>query len=88
MEQLGFWELVHGTSAGCASIIAFEGLREVIHGAALLAIYAIVTYGLFWLHHKHATYMRNKRHVAELNTRTQYLVANMPQAPKKDSEAA
>ncbi len=64
MEQLGFWELVHGTSAGCASIAAWEGMREFAgHGPHLLAVYGIVTLGLFKFQQWHLHKIRNKREI-------------------------
>lgn len=54
MEKLGFWELVHGTSAGCASIAAWETMRTFSgHGPVLLVAYGVVTLGLFQVQQKH-----------------------------------
>lgn len=61
MEQLGFWELIHGTSAGCASIVAFESTRELMHGPFLLLANGIVALGLFKLHHWHLQRMKARR---------------------------
>jgi hypothetical protein len=60
MEELGFWELLHGTSAGCASIVAFESMREFMHGPMLLAIYGVISFGLFHLQQKHLAHVRKK----------------------------
>lgn len=61
MEQLGFWELVHGTSAGCASIVAFESMREFCHGPGLLAIYGVVTVSLFKFQQWHLAKVRARK---------------------------
>lgn len=61
MEELGFWELVHGASAGSASIVAFESLREVMHGPELLLVNGVVAYGLFWVHHYHMRRVRARK---------------------------
>lgn len=70
MEQLGFWELVHGTSAGCASIAAWEGMREFAgHGPHLLAVYGIVTLGLFKFQQWHLHKIRARKGEIELDER-------------------
>lgn len=62
MEELGLWELIHGTSAGCASIVAFESMREVMHGPALLAIYGVVAFGLFKVQQWHLRRIKARKH--------------------------
>lgn len=61
MEQLGFWELIHGASAGCVSIAAFESMREVLHGGLLLATYTAATIALFKFHHWHLQRLKARR---------------------------
>jgi hypothetical protein len=53
MEKLGFWELMHGTSAGCASIAVFEGMRHFAHGPVMLGVYGAITVGFFKLQQWH-----------------------------------
>lgn len=61
MEQLGFWELIHATSAGGVSIAAFEGMREVAHGPILIAGYAVAMAIMFKLQQLHLKRVRAQR---------------------------
>jgi hypothetical protein len=63
MEKLGFWELVHGTSAGCSSIVAFEGMKEFCHGPILLTAYGIITVVLFKFQQRHINKIRSREAV-------------------------
>lgn len=61
MEELGFWELIHGTSAGCASIAAFETLRELLSGGPLLLVFSGMTVVIFKAHHAHVKHLKARR---------------------------
>lgn len=62
MEQLGFWELVHATSAGGVSIFAWEGMKECMAGGPLLFVaYAGVMFAIFKMQQLHLKKVRKLR---------------------------
>lgn len=60
-EELGIWNFIHGTGAGCASIFAWEGIRHfVTSGGVLIAVYGIVTVGIMHVVHRHRAHLKRK----------------------------
>lgn len=43
MEELGFWNFIHGTGAGCASIAAWEAAHTFLAGPVAIIVFGALT---------------------------------------------
>ncbi len=58
MEELGLWNFLHGTGAGCASIMAWETANKYLTGAAAMGVFLVITLGIMHAVHRHQKYLR------------------------------
>lgn len=65
--EMGMWNFLHGTGAGCASIVAWEAIRTALTGPVLLVAYSGVTIGIMHLVHRHRVSLMDKKNNGNSN---------------------
>lgn len=69
MDELGLWNFIHGTGAGCASIVAWEGSHMLLSGGVAVVVFGGVTVLIMHAVHRHRLLLqRRRRHRARRPT--------------------
>lgn len=59
-EELGIWNFIHGTGAGCASIAAWEGSHLLLRGGIAVAVFSVITVVIMHAVHRHRLHLKRK----------------------------
>lgn len=59
-EELGIWNFIHGTGAGCASIVAWEGSHLILSGGVAVVVFTVLTVGIMHAVHRHRIHLKKR----------------------------
>ncbi len=60
-DDLGVWNFIHGTGAGCASVVAWEGTHLFVEGGVAVVVFGGLTALIMHSVHRHRRHIRRSR---------------------------